>query len=266
MNRAASPVLYQRGFHEVPLAFLSKSRYPGLSMPATDLFTILGVGFLLGLRHALDADHLAAVSTVLAERPSLRASTAVGLWWGIGHTLTLLLVGAFVMALGLHVPEQFEQWAESGVALLLIVLGGTLALKLYRERWHVHSHDHDGERHVHFHSHERGADHRHRHWMASSVRPLCIGMAHGLAGSAAVMLMIVAATDRMAQGLLSIAVFGAGSIVGMMVVGVTLSLPLICSLTVSRRLFVTLQSCASAASLCVGLWMLVKLGAPAFRA
>lgn len=228
-------------------------------MPETEFFTLLGVGFLLGLRHALDADHLAAVSTVLAERPSLRASSAVGLWWGIGHTLTLLIVGSIVLAWGLRIPERFELIAEFGVGILLIVLGGTLALKLYRERWHVHSHHHDGERHVHLHSHHMQVGHRHRHWTIDSIRPLCIGMAHGLAGSAALMLIILSTTQELGPGLLSIAVFGIGSIVGMMAIGLTISLPLVCSLTISRRLFVGLQGFSSVASVCVGMWMLVKL-------
>jgi high-affinity nickel permease len=225
----------------------------------TEPLTMLGVGFLLGLRHALDADHLAAVSTVLAERPSVVASGAVGLWWGIGHTITLMMVGAVVLALGLRLPQNFEALAESGVAMLLVVLGGTLGVKVYRERWHVHSHRHDGEEHVHFHSHQAQKGHRHRHWVTSTIRPLCIGMAHGLAGSAAVMLMILSATERMAEGLFSIAMFGAGSIVGMMTLGVTISLPLVFSLRISRRVFLALQGCASLASLCVGLGMLAKL-------
>lgn len=220
---------------------------------------ILGFGFLLGLRHAFDADHLAAVSTVLAQRPSLRASGAVGLWWGIGHTLTLLIVGSVVLVLGIHIPPEFELIAESGVGVLLIVLGGTLAVKLYRERWHLHSHRHDGDAHVHLHSHQRQDDHRHRHWMADSVRPLCIGMAHGLAGSAALMLIILATTQELGPGLLSIAVFGVGSIAGMMAIGLTISLPLVCSLSISRPLFLGLQGFAGAASVGVGVWMLVKL-------
>jgi hypothetical protein len=220
---------------------------------------MLGVGFLLGLRHAIDADHLAAVSTVLAERPSLVASGAVGLWWGIGHTITLMIVGAVVLALGLRIPQNFEVLAESGVAVLLLVLGGTLGMKVYRERWHVHPHRHDGEEHVHFHSHQVQQGHRHRHWVTSTVRPLCIGMAHGLAGSAAVMLMILSATERMVQGLFSIAMFGAGSIVGMMTIGVAISLPLMFSLRISRRVFLALQGCAGLASLCVGMGMLAKL-------
>lgn len=227
---------------------------------------ILGLGFLLGLRHALDADHLAAVSTVLAERPSLRASSAVGLWWGIGHTTTLLIVGAIVLSLGLHIPEEFELVAESGVGLLLVILGVNLAVKLYRDRWHVHAHAHDHGEHVHFHSHRRQVDHRHQHWMAASIRPLCIGMAHGLAGSAALMLMILASTQELGAGLLSITIFGLGSIVGMMAIGMTISLPLVCSFSISRRVFTGLQGVAGAVSMGVGIWMLVKqvLGATGY--
>lgn len=228
-------------------------------MHETELLTLLGVGFLLGLRHALDTDHLAAVSTVLAERPSLLASGAVGLWWGIGHTLTLLLVGSVVLAWDLHIPAQFEMITESGVALVLIILGGTLARKLHRERWHVHSHHHDDESHVHFHSHQRQESHRHRHWMTDSIRPLCIGMVHGLAGSAALMLMILATTTKVSSGLLSILIFGVGSIMGMMMVGLTISVPVIYSRSINQRLFMGVQGVASLASVSVGLWMLVTL-------
>ena len=231
-------------------------------MPDTQLMSLLGVGFLLGLRHALDTDHLAAVSTVLAERPSLLASGAVGLCWGVGHTVTLLLVGSIVLICGIRIPDEFEFIAESGVGVLLIVLGGMLAFKLYRERWHMHSHRHDGESHVHLHSHQRQNDHRHRHWMFESIRPFCIGMAHGLAGSAALMLMILATTTGVAEGLLSILIFGLGSIIGMMVIGITISIPVIWSCSTSRRLFDGVQGFASLASVVVGVWMLVRLIPP----
>ncbi len=228
-------------------------------LPDSQFLSLLGVGFLLGLRHALDTDHLAAVSTVLAERPSLLASGAVGLSWGIGHTLTLLFVGSVVLISGLHIPDELELIAESGVGILLIVLGASLALKLYRERWHVHSHSHDGAPHVHFHSHQRQDDHGHRHWMAESIRPLCIGMMHGLAGSAALMLMILSTTKEKGTGLLSILVFGLGSIIGMMVIGMTISVPVIYSRSISQRLFGAVQGLTSIASFSVGIWMLVKL-------
>ncbi|MCS6285133.1 MAG: sulfite exporter TauE/SafE family protein [Nitrospira sp.] len=228
-------------------------------MLESNLLTFLSVGFLLGLRHALDADHLAAVSTVLAERPSMRASGLVGFWWGVGHTLTLMLVGAVVLVSGVHIPEPFALLAESGVGLLLVVLGGTLALKLFRERWHLHRHVHDGEPHVHLHSHHRREDHAHPHWARQSLRPLLIGMAHGVAGSAALMLVIVSNTSGIGQGLLYIAVFGFGSIAGMLVVGLTLSVPVIYSRVLGQRAFFAVQGVASLGSVGLGLWMLYRL-------
>ena len=93
--------------------------------------------------------------------------------------------------------------------------------------------------------------------MMASVRPLCIGMVHGLAGSAALMLMILASTQELGTGLLSIIIFGLGSIVGMIVIGVVISLPLVCSFSISRRLFAGLQGVAGAVSVGVGIWMLV---------
>ncbi|MCP9441113.1 MAG: hypothetical protein NNA20_00830 [Nitrospira sp.] len=218
----------------------------------------LGVGFLLGLRHALDADHLAAVSTVLAERPSFLASGAVGFWWGVGHTATLLAMGAIVFAFGIRISERFEVIAETGVGALLVVLGGNLIFTLLAEQWHVHPHTHGHGVHIHWHSHRRQADHHHRHWMADSIRPLCIGMAHGLAGSAALMLVILASAQELKTALLFIAVFGAGSIIGMMVVGLTISLPIVYSMAFSRRVFAGLQWLAGTASLCVGGWMLTR--------
>lgn len=230
-------------------------------MPETELMTWLGVGFLLGLRHALDSDHLAAVSTVIAERPSVLASGAVGLWWGSGHTLVLLVVGSIVLTWGLRIPVEYEAVAEVGVALLLIVLGGMLARKLYRERWHMHGHHHGEELHVHLHRHQRQKNHHHRHWMADSIRPFCIGMAHGLAGSAAVLLMILATTRDVISGLLSILIFGVGSILGMMIIGMIMSGPFIYSRGSNRRLFVGMQGLASFASVSMGIWMLVKMAA-----
>ena len=115
-------------------------------MADSSYLTVLGLGFILGLRHALDTDHLAAVSTVLAERPSWRASGLVGLSWGIGHTLVLLVVGTIVLVLRVPIPESLAVAAEGAVGLMLVALGGLLGIKLIRERWHLHQHDHDGRR------------------------------------------------------------------------------------------------------------------------
>lgn len=228
-------------------------------MPDPELLTSVSLGFVLGLRHALDADHIAAVSTVLAQRPSLRASGLIGLSWGVGHTVILMLVGIAVLALGVTIPPAFSVAAEFGVAVMLVVLGVSLALRLFRERWHLHAHDHDGERHLHVHSHRVRPDHDHVHWMRRSWRPLLIGMAHGLAGSAALVLLIMSTMRGTAESLLYIAVFGLGSVVGMMLLGLAMSLPVIWSFSLGRPAYLALQGLASAGSVALGLFMMVRL-------
>ena len=112
--------------------------------------TILSLGFVLGLRHALDADHLAALSTVLAERPTVQASTAIGFFWGLGHTLMLLCVGTALMALNLTIPESVASLFEFAVGVMLVVLGLSLARRIYQEQWHLHLHEHGGHAHDFF--------------------------------------------------------------------------------------------------------------------
>ena len=221
--------------------------------------TLLSLGFMLGLRHALDSDHVAAVSTVLIQRPSLKASGLIGFSWGIGHTLILLLVGLIVLWFRVPVPELLAQVAEGAVGVMLVVLGGLLGVKLIKERWHVHQHDHDGSRHVHLHSHAVVVDHGHPHWWRESVRPLCIGMAHGLAGSAALLLLVVSSARTVMEGLVYIAVFGCGSILGMMLIGLALSLPVVWSLQLGRPVFLAIQGLASLGSVGLGLSIVYRI-------
>ncbi|HSB45049.1 MAG TPA: hypothetical protein VLD60_08560 [Nitrospira sp.] len=221
--------------------------------------TLLSLGFMLGLRHALDSDHVAAVSTVLTQRPSLKASGLIGFSWGIGHTLILLLVGLIVLWFRVPVPELLAQVAEGAVGVMLVVLGGLLGVKLFKERWHVHQHDHDGSRHVHLHSHAVVVDHGHPHWWRESVRPLCIGMAHGLAGSAALLLLVVSSARSVMEGLVYIMVFGCGSILGMMLIGLALSLPVVWSLQLGRPVFLAIQGLASLGSVGLGLSIVYRI-------
>lgn len=107
-------------------------------------------------RHTLDADHVAAVAILLSHRPNLRMSGIIGLWWGFGHTVVLFLAGIAIFVLKLRVPEGLSHAAEFGVGLLLVVLGGSLAVTMIQERWHVHVHRHDGQHHLHWHSHRQG--------------------------------------------------------------------------------------------------------------
>ena len=158
--------------------------------------------------------HVAAVSTVLAQRPSLRASGMIGFSWGLGHTVVLLLVGAVVLVLRVPIPEPFALAAEFGVGAMLVLLGGMLGVRLVRERWHVHTHDHGGAKHVHLHSHALVEDHWHVHWWLTPST-VCIGIAHGLAGSAALLCDVLSAARSVVEGLTYLAVFGVGSIMGM---------------------------------------------------
>jgi hypothetical protein len=228
-------------------------------MADPSFLTVLSLGFVLGLRHALDTDHIAAVSTVLAQRPSWRASSLVGLSWGMGHTIVLLLVGAVVLILRVPIPEPIALAAEFAVGIMLIALGGLLGLRLIRERWHAHSHDHDGTTHIHLHSHALAPDHGHSHWWRESIRPLCIVMAHGLAGSAALLLVVLSSSHSMLKGLVYIAVFGFGSIIGMMLIGLALSVPMVWSLSYGRSAFLAIQGLASLGSIGLGLTMLVRM-------
>lgn len=222
--------------------------------------TILSLGFVLGLRHALDADHLAALSTVLAERPTVQASTAIGFFWGLGHTLMLLCVGTLLLALNLTIPESMANGFEFAVGVMLVALGLSLARRMYKEQWHLHTHEHEGRPHVHAHRHHLQSNHAHGHWSQGSLRPLLIGMAHGLAGSAALMLIVLSTVTGIGQGIGYIVVFGVGSILGMVGVGVILSLPVVYSVTVGPRAYWMMQGLACLASIGLGVLMMLRIG------
>jgi high-affinity nickel permease len=229
-------------------------------MPEIEWVTVLGLGFMLGARHALDADHIAAVSTILSRRPDLHLSGFIGLCWGFGHTLMLLLVGIAVILLKLRIPDSVALGFEFAVGAMLVILGGSLAVALYRERWHLHLHDHNGNRHLHLHNHRLSRHHRHDHWLRLSFRPLAVGMAHGLAGSAALTLMVLSTMQTVWEGLLYILVFGLGSIAGMAVLGMLISVPLTMSAWIGKRAQVAVQSIASLASVGLGLLIMVRTG------
>jgi ABC-type nickel/cobalt efflux system permease component RcnA len=192
------------------------------------ILSIVGLGFVLGLKHALDADHLAAVSTMATEKRSLLSSSLIGVWWGIGHTISLLFASLLVMLFHLQIGPRTEAALEFCVGIMLIVLGANALRKLVRGgRVHVHAHEHEGRWHVHPHVHEQkshDAPHMH-HGMKAGARPLLIGMVHGLAGSAALTLLVLATISSSVVGLLYIAVFGVGSIGGMAIMSTVFALP-----------------------------------------
>lgn len=188
------------------------------------LLPILALGGLLGVRHAFEPDHLAAVST-LASRPgrgSLWAAARLGLVWGVGHTATVGAVSLLVVALGVRVPPALWPAAELVVAALLVLLGGAVIWRYARGRWHMHLHAHDQTPHLHLHSHAKDAGHTHRHATVDARRSLGFGIAHGLAGSGAIAVLLVAAAPTAGLRLGYFAAFGAGTVVGMLAVSLTL--------------------------------------------
>jgi high-affinity nickel permease len=229
----------------------------------SSLLSVLGLGLLLGLRHALDADHVAAVSTLVSRERSLGRSCLLGVAWGLGHTAALLVAGIGVIAFKLTISPALEHGLEMAVAVVLVLLGGhALVQTLGRVALHGHEHSHDGERHrhVHFHlrRHEAGhaaSAHHHVHLARLGRRPFLIGLLHGLAGSAALMLLVLATIPSPAAGVLYILVFGLGSTAGMLLLGGLIGLPFALSGR-SPGLQVGLQTLAGAASLGLGVWLL----------
>lgn len=196
---------------------------------APSIVAVLAIGGLLGFRHAFEPDHLAAVST-LATRPTARLWSAarLGLVWGLGHTVTVGIFALLIIVLGVQLPARFWPAAELLVAGLLILLGAVVIWRYVRGRWHIHQHTHLNAQpaatpHLHLHSHAHAADHTHGHGSVDARRSLGFGVAHGLAGSGAIAGLLVAAAPDTTTRIAYFAAFGAGTIVGMLGVSLTLS-------------------------------------------
>jgi len=232
-------------------------------MDVLSIFTLLAVGFGLGLKHAIEADHLAAVSTIVTQRKSVWSASLVGGLWGVGHTLSLLAAGSIVLLFHFEISEKTEQTLEFCVALMLIVLGVDAIRRLVKGgQLHIHSHRHGDVVHFHPHSHEPQTAHNvrqtsgHSHKLSPiGVRPLVIGMIHGLAGSGALMLLVLATISSPAVGLLYILVFGVGSIGGMMLMSLLLGLPIHFTASRFRIADITLRVGAGLFSLALGSWL-----------
>ena len=221
--------------------------------------SVLVFGFLLGLRHAFEADHLVAVSTLVTPKRSLWKSVRFGVIWGLGHSATLLAVGGVVLILQVSIPPLLELSLEGLVGVMLVGLGLMTLLDCRRRRIHLHQHTHGGSTHLHFHAHVKGPEHFHQHGGETGWRPLLIGMVHGLAGSAAVLLLTVATAPSPVESLLYIVSFGCGSILGMG--AASLLFGVLFSLT-QRHLQGTnlsLRTASGATSVALGLWIIYEL-------
>jgi high-affinity nickel-transport protein len=218
----------------------------------TSGLAILAIGFFLGMRHATDPDHVIAVSTIVSRERSIAKAAFIGVLWGLGHTLTILAVGAAIILFGLAIPARVGLTMEFCVGLMLILLGAlnlTGAMTWMSNKFspthpqvageHAHIHEHGAKMHFHWHSHTPESEHHGESLAApaalersfgglglyQAIRPLFVGIVHGLAGSAAVALLVLSAIREPKWAVLYLLVFGLGTIAGMMLITSVIALP-----------------------------------------
>ncbi|WP_421696364.1 urease accessory protein [Aestuariivirga sp.] len=197
------------------------------------MLTWVFFGFLLGLQHALEADHIATVASVAADKRGVSRIVRHGALWGVGHALTLGAFGGAVYALQLTLSEKLASGLEFAVGIMLVLLGGRLIYAIAKARIHFHIHRHrTGE--VHFHAHSHAGDvpvhalsaHAHNHPQGQWGRSLAIGMMHGMAGSAALVALTASSAPSLPIGVTFMLVFAAGSILGMAMFSAVIAVPL----------------------------------------
>jgi ABC-type nickel/cobalt efflux system permease component RcnA len=249
----------------------------------TTLLSLIALGFFLGMRHATDPDHVIAVSTIVTRQQTLRGGIVIGGLWGVGHTLTIVLVGGAIILGSVVIPPALGLTMEMTVALMLVVLGLwnlTGVLQRVRDQLvpgadrHAHAHRHGDYVHSHRHGHGRD-DHGHgeeqtpQAWLDRRLgglglyqvlRPLVVGLVHGLAGSAAVALLVLAAISDPRWAMAYLVLFGIGTIVGMMLITLLVAAPMTYA---SRRLAHVerhLRVASGVLSLAFGLFLVYHIG------
>jgi ABC-type nickel/cobalt efflux system permease component RcnA len=231
------------------------------------LASILALGFLLGMRHATDADHVAAVATLATRSRSVSHTVAQALAWGTGHALTLMLFGGAVLVLGAVVPARAARALELAVGLMLVVLGANALYRLRRERVHAQAdRDEDAVTDLQAHSHRgegglhHAAPHEHHDPRGFPARALLVGMVHGMAGSAALVLLSLEALSSPAWGFVHVAIFGLGSIFGMALLSCAIAATLRLTSARRGRAHVGLSAAVGLATVALGCWIVLRIG------
>ncbi len=254
----------------------------------TSEWAILALGLLLGVRHAFDVDHLVAVSTIVSEYRNPLKAIWIGVSWGLGHTTTLFLAGGLLLLLNLQMPERVALWFEFAVGIMLVALGVQTLISVRRRKVHVHVHDSVAQPHQHFHTHEATSGHGHSHEAhsprlsqvmlegaipgehrsaapASALKPFfrlksyLVGTVHGLAGSAALMLLVLASIRSVWHGLTYILIFGLGTVLSMGAISIFISLPFSVSGRLPR-LNAIIQVIAGTFSIIFGVFLMYQIG------
>ncbi|WP_284645598.1 HoxN/HupN/NixA family nickel/cobalt transporter [Paenibacillus silviterrae] len=199
------------------------------------IISILGLGFILGIKHAVEPDHVIAVSTIASQTKKLSRSSLAGVFWGIGHTATLFLIGLIVLLLKEEISERLAMSLEFLVGVMLVYLGFTGMLTYRKLSGHMHSIDRS-------------------HW-----KSVAVGFIHGLAGSAAMVLLTMSTVHSIWQGLVYIIVFGAGTVIGMLLFTTVIGLPFVFTAGHSRFNRVLTQA-TGLISMTFGVYYMYNLG------
>ena len=225
------------------------------------LLSILALGFVLGIKHAIEPDHVIAVSTIASQSKKLWRSSLAGVFWGVGHTATLFIMGTILIVMKGEIPEKWAMSLEFLVGIMLVYLGVTTLLSF--KNIHLHKHDHNGEvdkhKHIHTHEHSGQHEHKHQHHKVSYFRSLMIGLVHGLAGSGAMVLLTMSTVKSVWEGVIYILIFGTGTVVGMLFFTTIIGIPFVFSakkISLNR----TLTQITGVVSTVFGIYYMYNLG------
>jgi len=231
------------------------------------LLAALVLGILLGSKHSLDPDHVVAVSTIVNEYKNPLRSFWVGISWGLGHTTTLLIIGTAIIALRLTIPDRMALLFEFAVGVMLVGLGIQVIYSFRKKKVHQHAHGHEEEAHHHFHSHSKNPEHVPEHHNTHGIgkpflrgKSYVIGLVHGLAGSAALALLVLASIESPIAAIAYIVLFGLGSVLSMGIMTMIIGLPFSISAGRLPNLNRTIQFAVGSLSILFGGFLIYQIG------
>ena len=231
------------------------------------LIAALGLGVVLGVRHSLDPDHVVAVSTIVSEYRNPLRSFWVGISWGLGHTTTLLIIGIVIIALRLTIPDRLALLLELFVGIMLVGLGVQVIYSFWRKRVHQHRHGHEENAHHHFHSHAQDPSHVQEHHRVRGIgkpflrkKSFLVGTVHGVAGSAALTILVLASIESPMAGMVYILLFGLGSVLSMGLMTIFISFPFVFSANRLPSLNQFIQFGVGTLSILFGSFLIYEIG------
>ncbi|WP_010677705.1 HoxN/HupN/NixA family nickel/cobalt transporter [Bacillus timonensis] len=224
-------------------------------------FSVLALGLILGIRHAIEPDHVIAVSTIASQSKKLWNASLAGVFWGIGHTVTLFLVGLVVILMKNEIPEKWAMSLEFLVGIMLVYLGVRTILAFRNIHKHKHKHVHDGEEQTHVHSLQKNGEHEHKnkHKYTSYLGSMFIGFVHGLAGSGAMVLLTMGTVNSVGEAVIFILIFGLGTVIGMLFFTTIIGIPFVLSKK-RRTVSSTFGLITGAISTVFGIYYMYNLG------